>query len=308
LTLGSASFRVTFGEAISVAYPALGTGLLGLAYRGLSTEHVLPPFFVLWDKGYLEQFLFSWYLQEAYNSDGELLLGGIDSSHYTGEIYYTPIVEREWYVIELSGGVICKGTSYISASRAIIDSGTSYLVGPTDDVDRIASSLGAKLNDQGSYYFAKCPESLPHITFVVGNTTNSKQLEVTSPSFLLNYNGTCYLAMSGADFYDFNGVDLLWIMGDVFMRDWYSIFDVGNRQMGFAQAIQPTTTASPTTKAPSHLPTKHPTKIPTALPTNMPITTTVVQSTSHTKKSAYLAIPWNAYFFGCIMAVALLVV
>jgi len=304
LTLGTASFRVTFGEATSVAYPVLGTGLLGLAYRTLSTEHVLPPFWVAWDKGYLDQFLFSWYLQEDYNQDGELLLGGIDTNHYTGDIYYTPIVQKEWYVVELAGGVICKGTTYNSATKAIIDSGTSYLVGPATDVDRIASAIGARLNSAGNYYFSKCENNLPDITFVVGNNTHNKKFIVTSASYVIQFNGTCWLAMSGSNFYD--GVDLLWIMGDVFMRQWYSIFDVGNRRMGFAQAIQPTTSSTTTTTYPTKSPTKHPTTMPTSSPTQLPTTTT--QKAGNTKKTGYLSFSWNVYFFACIMAVALLVV
>jgi len=275
-----------------------------LAYRGLSVEHVDPPFHVMWQQGLLKEYLFSWYLQEDDTKDGELVLGGVDTNHYTGSIQYTPIVEEEWYVIALHGGVSFKGTSYQSGKRAIVDSGTSYLVGPDEDVLQIASAMKAKDDGNGNYYFSKCPTDLPDLTVIIGNASHQMSFAVSSQSYVLNEGGTCWLAMSGGQFYDFNG-DLMWILGDVFMREWYTIFDIGNTRLGFAQAIQPTTTtttkATTTTKGPT-------TSKPSSTTTTAGSTTTAGTTTSNggASTSAGYMNNLNAFLFVCVSTVILL--
>jgi len=267
---------------------------------------VEPPFWVLWKNGYLEQFLFSWYLQEDNAKDGELLLGGIDHAHYTGSISYTPIIEDDWYVVGFRS-IAFKGVHYNTAKRAIVDSGTSYLVGPTADVARIAEAMGTIPDGNGNYYFENCPPTVSDMTINLGNTSDSLALWVTSQSFVLNYGGICYLAMSGDDFFDINGVDMLWILGDVFMREWYSIFDVGNGQMGFARAIQPTPTTSGHPTA-SMSTTYHPT---TAKPTKSPTVRTSVIDVNNTQahyssKTGYLTSACGVFWFVCMSAVLML--
>ncbi|ETO17620.1 hypothetical protein RFI_19701, partial [Reticulomyxa filosa] len=84
--------------ATSASNVGVSDGIFGLAFRSLSADKILPPFFVLWQQGLLEENLFSMYLQSTHNTtDGELLLGGVDNSYYTGQIYYAPIVDERWY-------------------------------------------------------------------------------------------------------------------------------------------------------------------------------------------------------------------
>ncbi|ETO06465.1 cathepsin D [Reticulomyxa filosa] len=232
----------------------------------------------MWNEGYLDEQVFSWYLQEDDSSDGELVLGGTNPNHYTGDIFYTPVIEEAWYVVSMKGGVNYGSSTYKSAVKAIIDSGTSFIIGPPSDVSRIASAMGATSDGYGNYYFQKYPTSPGTINFILGNSTHSMSLAVSSQSYILKFQGISYLAMTGENIYDSNGIDLMWILGDVFMREWYSIFDVGNERMGFAKAIQPTTTSKPTTNKSNKPTTSKPTVAPiptTSKPTVAPIPTTL---------------------------------
>jgi len=231
LTVGGVSVRVTFGEATKVSYPGRSDGIFGLAYRSLSVRHVLPPLYVLYQNGAIDQLLFSFFLQSNATSDGQLILGGIQSQYYKGSLYYTSIIDQAWYVIGLYN-VKVNGQSYTSAQRAIVDSGTSFLVGPSNDVNDIAQSVGATYDSSSGMYFVSCSASLPNIYVTVGDATSNYQLTVYPGSYRLNSSGTCYLAMSGANIYDqYN--NSMWILGDVLMRDWYTVFDIANTRIGF---------------------------------------------------------------------------
>jgi len=203
-----------------------------LAYRALSHEGVLPPFVALWNAGKLDEFLFSMYLQANESVAGLLLLGGIDPKLTSKPFHYTPIINELWYVIGLAGGVEVNGYFVTSASIGIIDSGTSYLIGPPTDIQYIADFLGAYY-DFG-YYIVNCSRALPDIIFHIGNSTNQRGFPVSYHSYVLNDGfGTCYLAMAGADVTDQYG-NPMWIIGDVFMREYYTVFDIGNSRLGFA--------------------------------------------------------------------------
>lgn len=50
---------------------------------------------------------------------------------------------------------------------------------------------------------------------------------------LFQMNGQCVFGFQGID--GSSPVD--WILGDVFIRDWYQIYDFGNARVGFAKSI-----------------------------------------------------------------------
>jgi hypothetical protein len=59
---------------------------------------------------------------------------------------------------------------------------------------------------------------------------------LTAQDYTINMSGQCLFAFTGIDIPAPNGP--LWIMGDVFMRKYYSVFDYGNKQMHFAVAAK----------------------------------------------------------------------
>jgi hypothetical protein len=58
-----------------------------------------------------------------------------------------------WEII--MGGLTVKGTTYGANSKAIVDSGTSLLTGPSETVKAIAQSIGAKEIIAGEYMVAQ---------------------------------------------------------------------------------------------------------------------------------------------------------
>merc|ERR1712169_10444 len=108
--------------------------------------------------------------------------------------------------------------------RAIVDSGTSLVVGPT----KVVSSILSKLNINS---ICDGVNSLPDITFSIGNNNYAipSSIYVIRETNLLG-NTVCEPALAGT-------VGSEWIWGDTFIRAWYSVFDHGSLRVGFARSI-----------------------------------------------------------------------
>merc|ERR1712159_319867 len=114
--------------------------------------------------------------------------------------------------------------------KAIVDSGTSLLAGPKDAVAKIAAAAGAT-SVAGKEYVIDCSKvaSLPELTVTLGG---GKTFTLAGSDYTLSVSGQCLFAFMGIDMPP--SVGPLWILGDVFMRKYYTVFDYGNKQVGFA--------------------------------------------------------------------------
>merc|ERR1712039_469526 len=113
-----------------------------------------------------------------------------------------------------------------TAPSAIIDSGTSLIAGPTDEVDAIMTQIGAQ-SQQGSYVIDCSALDSFSITFTLGG----KDFSLSKDEVVLQkQRGLCLLGFQGSDV----GADPLWILGDVFMRKYYVKFDWCGASVGIA--------------------------------------------------------------------------
>ena len=79
-------------------------GVLGLGFEALSSG--LPTFMgELVRSGQLSEQVFAFYFQKAafQEFDGELVIGGVDPAHYTGDFFITPLTARDSWSVELTG-------------------------------------------------------------------------------------------------------------------------------------------------------------------------------------------------------------
>jgi len=64
-----------------------------------------------------------------------LILGGTDSSYYTGSLTYVPLIQEDYYLISIDHIYVGNKNYDVSGMKGIVDSGTSLLVGTTTWVD-----------------------------------------------------------------------------------------------------------------------------------------------------------------------------
>jgi hypothetical protein len=116
-----------------------------------------------------------------------------------------------------------------STTKAIVDSGTSLITGPSADVALLADSVGAKPFIEGEYLM-RCNYEAPNIDLVIAGAVYT----LTPTDYLIPDGGICIFGVMGLDISEPTGP--LWILGDVFMRKYYTVFDYENARVGFALA------------------------------------------------------------------------
>jgi len=125
-------------------------GLLGMAWRAISVDGVIPPWFNMVNQGLVQQSVFAFWLNRNPNATvgGELVLGGYDQAHYTGAITWVPLSAETYWQFNLTDVLLGgKSQGYCSTSngscQAVADTGTSLLAGPSEYVAEINKAIGA---------------------------------------------------------------------------------------------------------------------------------------------------------------------
>jgi len=201
-------------------------GILGLGFEGLSLGGAKTVFKNAIDENIVAEKIFAFDLGD--NKEGELTFGGYDDSKFTGEISWVTLSEPKYWQIDLDD--IKAGSFSSGKTNGIVDSGTSLITGPSTEITRIASSVGATSNLLGQYTIDCAKVStLPNLEFHI----NGKNYPVPGKDLVIQSGGTCLFALMGMDIPS----GPKWILGDVFMRQYYTIFDYGNARVGLATPI-----------------------------------------------------------------------
>lgn len=225
--------EVTDAKGLGIAY-ILGKfdGILGLAFPQLSVNKVPTPFMNIMTQHLAPNSVFSFYLGTSDGDKGELVIGGTDPSHYTGAINWVPLKSATYWEITLEGIFLHKDSANVPFvnQKAIVDSGTSIIAGPFAQVELLALKLGAKNFLKGQYLISCNSTGLPDVNFRI----NGKTYSLSPDEYIISNGKICLLAIMAINVPAPAGP--LWILGDVFMRKYYTIFDVQNEQVGFALA------------------------------------------------------------------------
>ncbi|KAJ1121260.1 hypothetical protein NDU88_009373 [Pleurodeles waltl] len=221
-------FTLAYTEAEVFENQPFG-GMLGLAYPNVSGDGTTPVFDNMWKQSLIPDDLFSVYLSSDGDGGSMLILGGTDPSFYYGNIYWVPVSkEKYWQIamesITMNGNIIaCDG-----GCQAVVDTGTSLIAGPPSGVLNIHNAIGATLDWNGEY---RVPcysiDYLPDIYFII----NGKPFNVPASAYINQDSCTSNFQETPSN------VDQVWILGDVFIRGYYTVYDRANNNVGFATSV-----------------------------------------------------------------------
>ncbi|XP_029549922.1 pepsin A [Salmo trutta] len=200
-------------------------GILGLAFPNQqSINGGTPVFDNIWKQGKIPQDLFSIYLSSSV--DGSMLiLGGTDPSYFTGSIQWIPISQPTGYWQINVDSITINGNTVACAAgcQAVVDSGTTEILGPTRDVNNINGWVGA-YSEQGIVSCSNI-KRMPEITFNI----NGFGFNLPASTYVLPYGSSCTTGFGTWD-------NDQWILGEVFMRQFYTVFNRDQNWVGLAQA------------------------------------------------------------------------
>jgi saccharopepsin len=205
-------------------------GILGLAYDTISVNNIPPPFYEMINQGLIDEPIFSFRLGSSESDGGDAVFGGIDSNAYTGKISYVPVRRQAYWEVELQKVSFGDDELELENTGAAIDTGTSLIVLPVDIAEMLNAQIGAKKSWNGQYQVdcAKVPQ-LPDLSFYF----DGQRYPLKGSDYVLDVQGTCISSFTGMDL-NIPGSGSLWIIGDVFLRRYFTVYDLGRHAIGFA--------------------------------------------------------------------------
>jgi len=215
-----------------------------MAFQSISVDNVIPPWYNLLSQGLVKDPVFSFWLSKNPRGDngGQLILGGVDPVYYTGPITWVPLAAQTYWQIKLDDiSVSIVSTGYcpgVEGCKAIVDTGTSLIAGPAAQISALNRRLGAVTVVNGEAIFPSCRETtiIPNVIF----TINKIKYTLTPNDYVIKSgtgeNATCISGFLGIDIPPPTGP--LWILGDVFISTYYTVFDYGQLRVGFGKAVQ----------------------------------------------------------------------
>nr|Q18DC9.1 RecName: Full=Renin; AltName: Full=Angiotensinogenase; AltName: Full=Renin-like aspartic protease; AltName: Full=Renin-like aspartic protease EOC51; AltName: Full=SVAP EOC51; AltName: Full=Snake venom aspartic protease EOC51; Flags: Precursor [Echis ocellatus]CAJ55260.1 renin-like aspartic protease [Echis ocellatus] len=211
-------------------------GVLGMGYPKQAIGGVIPVFDNIMSEKVLSENVFSVYYSRhsESNTGGEIILGGSDPSHYTGDFHYVSTSREGYWHVDLKGvSIENKIVLCHDGCTATIDTGTSFISGPASSISVLMETIGATLSDGDYVIDCKKINLLPDITFHLGDMTYS----LSSSTYVLKFSDEteCTVAFMAVDIPPPLGP--LWLLGATFIKQYYIEFDRQNNRIGFATSF-----------------------------------------------------------------------
>ncbi|OCH90671.1 acid protease [Obba rivulosa] len=185
--------------------------------------------------------LFSFFITPKAVGNAELTIGGIDESKFQGPLTYAKLprdAEGSWELASPKITVNGKTNHILTQEREVIfDSGTSNVLFDTNTTEAIYAMISPNIKPfaaEPGAYGIPCSEieGLDATISVTFTSTSGQPFDLTIPSSELNVGpftsntSVCQTLV--------NAFDGLSLVGGSLFKHYYTVWDVGNQQMGFA--------------------------------------------------------------------------
>jgi len=218
-------------------------GILGLSFPALSASGYTPVFDNVMQQHLLTHNMFSFYYSALPRQESAIVLGQPATDLYEGPLTFVDVSKQFYWELHMKdiklNGVpqnMC-GPDYC---KVVVDTGTSLLTGPSDKITALLDTID--IDDNCADF-----STLPSLTYVLADSRGTYEFELDPDFYVIKSRATT--ETGGARFCKpgFMALDVppdrgpLWILGDIFMRKYYTVFSRGtpeqpNAQIGFAKA------------------------------------------------------------------------
>ncbi|CAG8582292.1 12188_t:CDS:1 [Ambispora leptoticha] len=203
-------------------------GILGMGFDSLEEIKTKTPVENLIAQKVITDPVFGFFLGREEDGTGdksELTLGGVDETKFKGDLKFNTVVDTpSYWQIKLDDIKFGEKSLGVGAPSVIIDTGTTLVFASTDAFTKVNELIpGATYDPENDVYTIPC-DTKSVVSFVFGGVSydiNPKDLVFKDES-----SGICYSAI-------FDGGDF-WVVGDTFLKNVYTAFDLGKTAVGFA--------------------------------------------------------------------------
>lgn len=215
-------------------------GILGLSFPSLSAAGYTPVFDNIIQQKLLSANMFSFYYSKLPRQMSTLVLGEPNPTLFVGSIRYLHVSKPYYWQVVLKDIRIGNELQNVCATppcKAVVDTGTSLLTGPSDAMASLLERLHVN---------SDCSRmgDLPDITYILADEHGEQEFRIDPEFYVVKSfaRGTdqpkfCKPGFMALDVPPPRGP--LWILGDIFMRKFYTVFDRDSQQLGFAEAQHP---------------------------------------------------------------------
>lgn len=212
-------------------------GLMGLAQSTLSNQGVLTPVESLAQAGLINEAITSYKISRVTDglNDGEITFGALDDTKFDSNTLVTvPNVNTQgfWeadFTISVNGQ-----DSGLAGRTAILDTGTTLIIAPTNDAETLHSMIPGSQSDGQGGFTIPCTNNA-----VVSMTFGGQQFDINPIDLLFtpvdpnNLQGDCLSGISSGQI----GGPQEWLVGDVFLKNAYYSTNVNKNDISLAKLV-----------------------------------------------------------------------
>ncbi|PVU91667.1 hypothetical protein BB559_004045 [Furculomyces boomerangus] len=226
-------------------------GILGLSFNGDPSIDDTSPISSITKQRKLQRNVFGIQLSDGDKSYGRITFGRVDDSLYKGKMYWFPVVEKgSWKLmmddINYEKPNIKSCTEFIKKNRALenkqsqnksgnldkpvhalIDSGTSFILGKWEVINKLNHEIGADINTG----FISCSK-INTLGMLIINIQGIL-FKLSSKEYIYHnkITNTCQSALIPKRDLSY------WVLGNSFMGKLYSVFDFDNHKIGLGKDL-----------------------------------------------------------------------
>ncbi|KAG0200912.1 hypothetical protein BGX28_006159 [Mortierella sp. GBA30] len=236
VSIGGISVRQTIGLATAESAQFASSPEDGLFGLGFNTIESVPGVKTFLDNAIaakaIAQPVVSVFLPSVRRNGGvggEYLFGGIDATKFTGSLTYVPVTKKGYWQVHIAGASV-NGVSIAKASEGIIDTGTTLVIVSAAAAQAIHSKINGAKNDPQNGWIVPCAlktNKAGSVGFNMGGKTFNVPMADLAFEDLGDGSGNCFSGIQGTQ-------NNLWVLGDIFIKNNYCVFDQGTARIGIA--------------------------------------------------------------------------
>lgn len=221
-----------------------GLGPVGLTRNTVSNAATVPTFLDnLYKQGSIPSEVLGVYFKSETGSDtndnnGELTLGGVDDTKYTGALNYVPTLKSgsaaAYWGVSIASFTY-GSTVLASGATGIVDTGTTLIYIPSAAYAKYLSASGGK-TDANTGLVSYTTKPTANFGIKIGATTYN----LTPAQYLVPTSQYGFFGLPAGKYYSWiaNGGtgSVNTVIGQKFLENYYSVYDTTYARIGFATA------------------------------------------------------------------------